>query len=761
MKGLKIIWVYCIFALILATISVTAAPSATSVKVLPESPNAGQELICNYTYMHPSNYTEQNSSYEWWKNGVNQNINNQILAKSNLTPGDNWYCKVTPNDGVSLGTKQQSSNTVTILNATLNPVFYVNGVAVWNESGYFGSRTNVLGLNQEFASGLGSCVPDEEGYCNITLTFYSGNNGILNLTDMMVYYLNYTIDIEPKNDSESCSSGSECLSNYCDGDGAGLADDNWCFTPYSTYFDGQETNYCEYSTGSGTADCDERQVGDNITGCTTSGQNYFGDKCSSSCWSQDSNICRSSAYASGCTADSRCNGIVAGTGDCDAYCNYYSDQLPNCNDPNLNNLTILSITHNLNYNTSNVTINLTLDDSKFYLNKIDSNFSTLRIVENGTGIGLYHFIEKSDSSNKVKLWFYIPGNWLSKETKSFLLCGSTDTATYKNPSNTTETFWFYEDLENRATGSTFLPCYSYAFGGSSSIVDDSNCYSGKCLRVKDDAFCRNSTLFNDAKRYKGPMSPLKPSIMTFRNKLGTPNSGHINSHIFNPINATNDSALSLVYSHDASNLVQWSNINVENADLTQVWQNWTLLHVANINGGANNVELFRNGVSKGAYSRENSTILGINQQSGWGGDGIDSWWDDYRFWYALYNATYVYNSLPDQTKFLFKDNTGSNIARFGDAGNIILKGKLEQSSSHARLSTFAFVIRNNGNDVLIVENNGSMYIDGTLAENQGSLSSSTTNNDFRIKDSSGNLVAYVNEFGYLFLKGTLTQNGNP
>ncbi|HOI18901.1 MAG TPA: DUF2341 domain-containing protein, partial [Candidatus Woesearchaeota archaeon] len=35
-----------------------------------------------------------------------------------------------------------------------------------------------------------------------------------------------------------------CTSGYCDNDGVGSADDNWCFTPHSTYYDGQETTKC-------------------------------------------------------------------------------------------------------------------------------------------------------------------------------------------------------------------------------------------------------------------------------------------------------------------------------------------------------------------------------------------------------------------------------------------------------------------------------------------------------------------------------------
>ena len=118
-------------------------------------------------------------------------------------------------------------------------------------------------------------------------------------------------------------------------------------------------------------------------------------------------------------------------------------------------------------------------------------------------------------------------------------------------------------------------------------------------------------------------------------------------------------------------------------------------------------------------------------------------------------------SLSDVNKFLIKNSSGSNIAWFGEAGNIVIKGVLEQNSNFQATDNFAFRIRNNGNDVLIIENNGSMYIDGTLQENQGTLNSDINRNDFRIKDNSSNLVAFVNETGHLLLKGTLTQNGNP
>jgi len=58
--------------------------------------------------------------------------------------------------------------------------------------------------------------------------------------------------------------------------------------------------------------------------------------------------------------------------------------------------------------------------------------------------------------------------------------------------------------------------------------------------------------------------------------------------------------------------------------------------------------------------------------------------------------------------------------------------------------------------------NGSIYIDGTLTENfAGTLSSPNGVNNLGIYGSDGNLVGLINTTGYMFLKGTLTQNGNP
>jgi hypothetical protein len=173
-----------------------------------------------------------------------------------------------------------------------------------------------------------------------------------------------TIIITGGNDGTPCTLDAECTSGYCDNDGVYATDDDWCFTPYNTYFDGQETPYCEYSTGVGLDECDELAVGTDLDKCV--GITYYEQECSSTCGSVDvisvyectdsgcscneplcdgkaggdnidkcgnnfgffadmcgffsfgqdrgDNICRDSTYFSDCTGNSNCNGLSIRTG---------------------------------------------------------------------------------------------------------------------------------------------------------------------------------------------------------------------------------------------------------------------------------------------------------------------------------------------------------------------------------------------------------------------------------------------------------------
>ncbi len=179
-------------------------------------------------------------------------------------------------------------------------------------------------------------------------------------------------------DGVACGSDSVCLSGFCDIDGVGLGDDGHCFSVYNSYFDGEENTKCEYSTGVGNSNCDERGVGDDLNLCSgiafyeeecssscdyvdvvsvfecgeagcgcseslcdglTNGTNivtcsgemsYFADECGTAAQGLDreDNVCRSLVYTSGCSADSECNGVVAGTGNCTETCIFDKPSTP-------------------------------------------------------------------------------------------------------------------------------------------------------------------------------------------------------------------------------------------------------------------------------------------------------------------------------------------------------------------------------------------------------------------------------------------------
>lgn len=164
------------------------APFATNVQTLPFNATAGHDLWCDYTYFDIEGFEEQNSTYEWWKNGVNQNINLEFLGKGNLTPTDIWYCKVRPGDGLVGGSLNHSQNNVTILSTVKDVKMYVNGTWVWNTSGYFVGPELVLNFTDALNQGLQGCAPDAENYCTINLTYSSTAAGKLNLSRMGIYY---------------------------------------------------------------------------------------------------------------------------------------------------------------------------------------------------------------------------------------------------------------------------------------------------------------------------------------------------------------------------------------------------------------------------------------------------------------------------------------------------------------------------------------------------------------------------------------------
>lgn len=112
---------------------------------------------------------------------------------------------------------------------------------------------------------------------------------------------------------------------------------------------------------------------------------------------------------------------------------------------------------------------------------------------------------------------------------------------------------------------------------------------------------------------------------------------------------------------------------------------------------------------------------------------------------------------------LFMRGGGANAISFEEDGNVILKGILSQGTTPASDNTqdeFIFKDKSGASVAIINLITGNMAIKGALKEKQAALANPPTN-DFIIKDSDGNIVSYIDEQGNFYLKGILTQNGNP
>lgn len=112
--------------------------------------------------------------------------------------------------------------------------------------------------------------------------------------------------------------------------------------------------------------------------------------------------------------------------------------------------------------------------------------------------------------------------------------------------------------------------------------------------------------------------------------------------------------------------------------------------------------------------------------------------------------------------FKIKNNL-IRVLSFKSDGSVVIKGTLQQNSNPIPTDDDEFMVKDSSGNYIAVMNlvTGNMLIKGNLFENQASLNPSDSTNDFVVADTSGNVVSYIDESGNLRLKGALTQNGNP
>jgi subtilisin family serine protease len=123
----------------------------------------------------------------------------------------------------------------------------------------------------------------------------------------------------------------------------------------------------------------------------------------------------------------------------------------------------------------------------------------------------------------------------------------------------------------------------------------------------------------------------------------------------------------------------------------------------------------------------------------------------------------VYEALYPGGQFRIKDDISQTVARFDNLGNLFLKGTLQQNSNHLPdeyNDEFRFQDWG-GNDVMIINTtDGNMYIDGQKHEKQNVLTPGDED-DFIVKNRNGDIVAYVDDSGNLYLKGKLYEHVDP
>lgn len=877
-------------------------------------------------YLNITYKTEDNESKI--RNDGTRNISVYLLMKVQYWNGGSWVDEATIQNDTSPRTIQPGSENQLKLDTIWNPNAWDTDT---NQHGSGTYRAYVAATDEN----------------NTVLQNYDG-------TDVVASY-NFSLNVSLKPDGESCSSDSQCQSNYCDDDGVGDPDDNWCFTPYNTYFDGQETDYCEYSASSQSPYTDEKTVGtllnrcdgtsyyeekvandctteDNTnvfecddTGCScseslcdglttgsnittcSSGGTYFADKCNSTAGGEDrgDNICRSSAFAAGCIADSECDGVTAGTGYCNSSCNYIPDTTPP-------ELTIINPVNDTTYYTTTIdldwTANETLNWCAYSLDGGANNTDicpsgaptniTITAVEGLNNITIYgndtagnmgqsdtiYFnvnltslvsCKKLDSENTI----YFLNNNVSADSTCFnitanniTLNGQGHTIGYAQAANGDGIYssgYNYSTIKNlnivlNNSGRSGSQGIYLAYGSYHNITNvtiktaGQTSGTGHCEGIYfwsvEESYISN-VIINTTTSYQGHGIFISSdgSKNMHNNKITDCNvytygTASIGIYLWGVNGGVSDTIIEdcTVYSklHDGINVDggTWGNgvveinrvtvttdssndgIDLQDSDSSSITDSSFSSSTGDdieVNGGTHvllNVTYANEEVSAGSLTRKwyykayvnnthgnnvpNANVTAYNvsddlqfnlitDNDGYtnieeiidyvNNAGTKTYYSNYTI-YAnhldyitlshSYNVTMNQNNLKDvftlvplsdQSNTYFKNSSNDIVAWFGDAGNVVLKGTLEQNSSYTAKDNDEFRFQNsNGNDVIIIDmTNGNMYLDGFLYENQDNLNPTENSDDFIVLNETNEVVIYVNESGYMFLKGILTENGNP
>lgn len=120
------------------------------------------------------------------------------------------------------------------------------------------------------------------------------------------------------------------------------------------------------------------------------------------------------------------------------------------------------------------------------------------------------------------------------------------------------------------------------------------------------------------------------------------------------------------------------------------------------------------------------------------------------------NACKAVEVAGSTSRFSIKGSDGELVAYFNGSGDLVLlKGTLTQLTTPQATENDEFRFQDsNGNDVMIIDaNSGDMYLAGTLYENVFDELVPPQGNNFVLRCSDANIMAYIDNEGNLYLKG--------
>lgn len=95
------------FGILVTSPSVTVlhVPEAVDVKILPNAPTAGDDLVCSYIYYDADGSPESGTEIRWYKDSILQSVYNDLLIvpSADLHRDEVWNITVTPSDGITFG----------------------------------------------------------------------------------------------------------------------------------------------------------------------------------------------------------------------------------------------------------------------------------------------------------------------------------------------------------------------------------------------------------------------------------------------------------------------------------------------------------------------------------------------------------------------------------------------------------------------------------------------------------------------------------